>query len=77
MTAKLIGKLDKSPNADSLEIKDTTISDVVIVGRAVALKSEGIRDSLLINDDTGTIMILFYKKDSNQPAVQLRDLNFM
>ena len=65
MTAKLIGKLDKSPNADSLEIRDTTISDVVIVGRAVALKSEGIRDSLLINDDTGTIMILFYKKDSN------------
>ena len=69
MTAKLIGNLDKSANVDSLEIKDNIITDVVIVGRAVSLKSEGIRDSLLINDDTGTIMVLFYKKESNLPAV--------
>lgn len=73
MTIRQVQCCDISAKGDQLEIQNHYISDIAIVGRAVAYESEGVRDEILINDESGVIRVLFFKKDKGVAALQLRD----
>lgn len=61
---------------DNLEVDGQNISEVIIVGRAIARSEEQMRIQFEVNDGTATFKVIFYQKDANSVPVALKSFEY-
>ena len=75
MTLKCIQDSPVGPE-DNLEVDGQNISEVIIVGRAIARSEEQMRVQFEVNDGTATFKVIFYQKDANTVPAALKGFEY-
>ena len=75
VTSFMIEQLNPGPD-DVCEFSGEPISEVAIVGRLVSRNEQPMRVEFELNDNTGTVKLIFYQKGENMTPQALKNFSY-